>query len=391
MERLARLVKTDILFSKGQRLVRQGRLDDALEVFDAVLALNPRHAGALLHRGLALADKGEYDEAVCSIKGAIDNGPSSFAYYLFLGRAYYDAGRLNEALDSLDRVLSLQPDTPVGRSLRSLTRLAIGYDREACEQLSSDIRNTNPEVQGRALLLVESHLGGQGQDPAVFLRDGSDSNDEMSSFVSRVLNRLDRLFEPALRTFFGAAYFGQALYLRARYAGAGATRDARLHQMHGGQRRLYGDMEGAAQEFEAALQLDPELDEAREQLADVRFEMGDYAAAVEHIRQTEAYRRSAPDSDMAGQSVAGKSPHPAMSLMLGIALCRLEEYEDAARYLRFACDSGLKDNLAPYYLGICKLALGDREKAKRWFTEAATRGSIDLIVDRLMALMQSSG
>jgi tetratricopeptide (TPR) repeat protein len=62
---------TDELYSKGVKLLRRGKYQEAIECFDKVLEIDPNHAdaltnkaGALNNMGVALQKQGWYQEAM---------------------------------------------------------------------------------------------------------------------------------------------------------------------------------------------------------------------------------------------------------------------------------------------------------------------------------------
>jgi tetratricopeptide (TPR) repeat protein len=94
----------------GQRLHRDGRLDQAADMYRAALEIAPGHAEALRWLGLAALHAGNPQEAdrhyVASLRSDPDRAPvlSEHASVLAV------LERHDEAIAALDRALALQPD-----------------------------------------------------------------------------------------------------------------------------------------------------------------------------------------------------------------------------------------------------------------------------------------
>lgn len=145
----------------------------ALECFDALLALEPENAFALIDRANCLANLGRLDEAVLGYEAAIRIQPdnavvhSNCAMVLYLsrrldealersraavalrpewpdphfvsGNALKDMGRLQEALDAYDRAIALRPDFALAYCNRGLALTLMDRREEALASLAQAI------------------------------------------------------------------------------------------------------------------------------------------------------------------------------------------------------------------------------------------------------------
>jgi tetratricopeptide (TPR) repeat protein len=78
-----------------------------------------------LHQLIAVwyFDQGKYDEAVLYTKKAMAHGLGKAEGLYKVALIYYRAGRIRETMKTLDQLLRLNPDHPMGLKLRSvLTR-----------------------------------------------------------------------------------------------------------------------------------------------------------------------------------------------------------------------------------------------------------------------------
>lgn len=90
----------------GQR----GAADEALALWDALLAMEPQHALALHEKGLLLAASGEADLAIAALEASCAADPANPVAANNLAVILADAGRKHEALEHFSRALTLQPD-----------------------------------------------------------------------------------------------------------------------------------------------------------------------------------------------------------------------------------------------------------------------------------------
>ena len=88
---------------------QRGAFDLAEHHFNAVLAREPNHIGALNLLGVALVQVGKYEDAARVIERAIDIGPASDTALFNHGLVLRQLKRLPEALTAFDRALVLNP------------------------------------------------------------------------------------------------------------------------------------------------------------------------------------------------------------------------------------------------------------------------------------------
>jgi tetratricopeptide (TPR) repeat protein len=94
---------------EAQGLAQQGRYDEAIEVFDEVLATQPDNAEALAYRGWTQYLSGDAPGAVETLTAAIEADPEYPDAFAFLAVILSRAGAPAEALNALDRFESLDP------------------------------------------------------------------------------------------------------------------------------------------------------------------------------------------------------------------------------------------------------------------------------------------
>jgi tetratricopeptide (TPR) repeat protein len=88
--------------------VQQERYDDAIEIYDAVLAEQPDNVEAMAYKGRAQIGNGDMD-GVLTLIDAAEANPSYPDTHYFLAGAFAIAGRYDSALEELDRFDALDP------------------------------------------------------------------------------------------------------------------------------------------------------------------------------------------------------------------------------------------------------------------------------------------
>ncbi len=116
-----------LLMNRGTRDLGNNAAGDALDDFDAVLALEPNLADAFHRRALARFGLGDYRGAIADIEAALQREPRDFAAFQTLSRIAEAQGDAAGALAAWRKVLELSPKTPGGAErLKLLTRKAEG-------------------------------------------------------------------------------------------------------------------------------------------------------------------------------------------------------------------------------------------------------------------------
>ena len=88
-----------------------GHDDRALSEFRTVLASNPRDFKALHGSGIALAQSGDLDGAIAMLERACDVDGTDISAWEYLGNYFAKRERLGEALLAFDRILALEPNS----------------------------------------------------------------------------------------------------------------------------------------------------------------------------------------------------------------------------------------------------------------------------------------
>jgi len=96
----------DALLAQAIAHHQAGRLEEALNGYDAILASEPDHALVVHNRGLLLGRLGRHAQAVADLRRAVQLAPGEGEFWLSLARGLVQTGAPGEALDIVDHVQS---------------------------------------------------------------------------------------------------------------------------------------------------------------------------------------------------------------------------------------------------------------------------------------------
>jgi len=100
--------KEKVLIHKGMDRVRQKQFQEAMEIFDSVLAANPRLPEAWNNKGVALFHLGNIEEALQCYNESLAQSPENLEALRNKGFVLRIAQRLEEALQCYDSVLKTE-------------------------------------------------------------------------------------------------------------------------------------------------------------------------------------------------------------------------------------------------------------------------------------------
>ncbi len=147
-------------FRAGVEHFEAARLGEALERFEAALALAPQRASVLANLGITLAALGRWVDAIDPLQRATAADPQHADAWLALGRCHAQLARPDDALEAYARALAIDPGlaqacSERGSLLRELGRLdeaaasferaiALGADPELHRYYLASVRGERP-------------------------------------------------------------------------------------------------------------------------------------------------------------------------------------------------------------------------------------------------------
>ena len=100
----------NVLYQRARILEEQGHHGDAALEYERVLALEPEHNGALLHRGIVLVSQGKLDQAELSLKALLRIEPTNHKAWHQLGVIASSRGQDVRAAEALMTALELEAE-----------------------------------------------------------------------------------------------------------------------------------------------------------------------------------------------------------------------------------------------------------------------------------------
>ena len=110
---------------------KEGRFEEAEQIFRRVLQDNPRNVDALRLLALLAMRADRSDDAETLLQRAIEIAPDFLLALLDLGRLRREQDRFEEALECFDRVIALEPSQPQAHFLRAATLARASFTPEA--------------------------------------------------------------------------------------------------------------------------------------------------------------------------------------------------------------------------------------------------------------------
>jgi predicted TPR repeat methyltransferase len=119
----------------GVRRLREGRLEAAEAVYQAVLAVAPEHADALHFLGVLRHQRGQHEAATELIRKAIMAAPGYADAHNNLGNIYKEQGELEKARDAYVKAIEINPGHVSAYNNLGVTMRALGHADAAVEIL----------------------------------------------------------------------------------------------------------------------------------------------------------------------------------------------------------------------------------------------------------------
>jgi tetratricopeptide (TPR) repeat protein len=121
-------------------LHQQGRVDEAIGLYEAILEIEPGHADALHLLGVARHQSGDSETGVALIRKAISRTRKRPEFHSNLGQALEALGRLGEAETAYRQALALDRDMTDALSNIGAILLSRGRTKDAIRALSKAVR-----------------------------------------------------------------------------------------------------------------------------------------------------------------------------------------------------------------------------------------------------------
>ncbi len=113
--------------ARGMKLFGEGRIDEAIGAFRAVVEIRPDHAESFSNLGAALRRQGDGEGAVSALRRALELDPELASAHFNLGNALAQRGETAEAITAYRAAIASQPDS--AGAYNNLANLLSGLER----------------------------------------------------------------------------------------------------------------------------------------------------------------------------------------------------------------------------------------------------------------------
>lgn len=134
-----------IAYWQGLKLAKQGRVEDALAMFNRCISLDPAYGPVYIDRGAAHLQLNQADKAVADANQALILLPDNPGVYCNRGIAYWKLNQRQKALDDFTKVVSLSPEDHLGYMNRGAALVEMGSYASGIADLTKAI-SINPRV-----------------------------------------------------------------------------------------------------------------------------------------------------------------------------------------------------------------------------------------------------
>lgn len=300
--------------SRGNLLLQQNKVEEAIAEFREALKQSPGSADA--HRGLgdALARKGSRDEALTEFREALRLKPDDGPTHIVVGQMLIERGEIDSAAAECREALRLQPDLAEGHACLGVALSKEGDRDQAIAEFLEAVRLKPDLAEAHSdlgsLLRAKGELESAVKELQEALRLKPDLAEARETLELAHFELADKFYSQRdwdnaasqyrlavqLKPDHAEAHFklGGALYQKSDYAAAIAEyREvirlkpdyAHAYDNIGHSLRALGDLDGAIAAFREAVRLDPGNAVVRDSLGDVLKRKGDLDGALEAYRE----------------------------------------------------------------------------------------------------------
>lgn len=331
-------------FEEGITFEQNGEVDQAMQRYEAAVAMVPEMARAHFHRGNILLDKGDALNALSAYVQAIKYKPDSAAAHYNLGNAQLRLSNTEAAVESYRRALVLKPEFVDVYVALGCAQESLGHSSEALDSF------------GKALVLKPDYA--EVHHNIADVLKSLNRFEEAASSYRRLLELRPESAETLSNLAAVLMKMGQineALVIH-RQAIEIAPDLAELHFNFGVALVTAGHLIAAVAAFEKALEIEPSYVEAQSNLGYVFQNLGQFASAVANYRRVlemepdyvDAHNNLGAALSKLGQideaaasfrkAIELKPDHADAHMNLGAILKDIGQFEDALASVRRAME-----------------------------------------------------
>lgn len=246
----------------GSALSQKGQVKEAMAEFPKALAIDPTIPEAYNNLGLALFQKGQWDEAISQFLKALAINPNSAEAYNNLGLALVQKGELDEALAEYQKALAIHPDYASAHINFGNALLQAGRMDEAMAEFQEALKIDPDLALARNALGVAFFQKGQVDEAMAQFRKAVEINPDNAE----ARNSLGNALLQAGRMDEAMTQYQKALAINPNNTDAHYNLGIALKQT--------GEVREAMAQFQEVLRLNPNDRGAQDNLAKIRAMLG---------------------------------------------------------------------------------------------------------------------
>jgi lipoprotein NlpI len=135
------------LLTAARIAVDWNRGEEALDLANKAIKLDPKNADAVYYRGRAYDLLGRHKEAVADFDKAISLDPKAADAYNFRGMAHFKLGHINESIADFDKFLEMRPEATPGHWQRGISYYYAGRYDEGRKQFEGYVKVEANDVE----------------------------------------------------------------------------------------------------------------------------------------------------------------------------------------------------------------------------------------------------
>jgi tetratricopeptide (TPR) repeat protein len=181
-------------FIKGQRLVADQRLGDALNEFRKAVELDPDFAEARMELALRLLAGANYDEALAQLQAVDKLTPKLVEVQLALGDAYRSKGQWENAKAAFDKALRMRSDLPQAHFNLALMYMTVANNASAAGPTGPGAGYPGMDIQTTYNKAKEEFAQYRTQLASKITRDDPSTGylDDIDKSIAREQKRIER-------------------------------------------------------------------------------------------------------------------------------------------------------------------------------------------------------
>lgn len=144
----------EAFFKEGEKFMRQGRHEEALEQYNKVIEADPDFTNAYLRRGFVNNVLKHYEDAVHDYDKVIEKHPTHVFAYVSRGSAKNKLENYQEAMTDFNKALELDPENQEAYNNRGWSKVGLGDKEGACKDWNISRKKGNEEAK---IILKNNH------------------------------------------------------------------------------------------------------------------------------------------------------------------------------------------------------------------------------------------